>query len=139
MWLLRAWDERKKIMHNDFQFIRSGDTGADWIVFTSDKQTLDRKVKDPALPHPFDDPYFAQQIKIMRGIGLEDKNGKPIFEDDRLKDAIGRMFIVVYNESQWWAKSVVEDMRRGLDPIAVVQYDYEVVGNVWETQTPAII
>ena len=48
MWLLRAWDERKKIMHNDFQFIRSGDTGADWIVFTSDKQTLDRKVKDPA-------------------------------------------------------------------------------------------
>lgn len=42
----RAWDEQNKIMHNDFQFIKSGDEGNDWIVFTSDKQTL----QDPTHP-----------------------------------------------------------------------------------------
>ena len=69
-WTLRAWDEGHKVMHYDFQFIRSGDTGSDWIVFTSDTHMLDRKIKDPEQPHPFDDPYFQQQLKIMRGIGL---------------------------------------------------------------------
>lgn len=27
----RAWDEQNKVMHNDFQFIKSGDSGNDWI------------------------------------------------------------------------------------------------------------
>ena len=38
---MRAWDECNKIMHYDFQFIKSGDNGNDWIIFQSDKQELD--------------------------------------------------------------------------------------------------
>ena len=52
----RAWDEMKKVMHYDFEFIRSGIEGNDWIIFKSDKQPLEQgKV--------LDNPYFAQTIK----------------------------------------------------------------------------
>ncbi len=60
---LKAWDEQNKIMHNNFQFIKSGEEGDDWIIFTSDKQTL----KDS--PHPLENPYFQQQLKIRQYSG----------------------------------------------------------------------
>jgi len=58
----RAWDEQNKIMHSDFQFIKTGDEGNDWILFVSDKQPIsdyDVWTKNP---------YFSQQLKIMQEI-----------------------------------------------------------------------
>jgi hypothetical protein len=88
----RAWDERNKIMHNDFQFIRSGEEGNDWIVFTSDKQTLKDK------QHPLENPYFQQQLKIMEWSGVGNS-----FEGDIVSlgdvDGVG---VVKYNEDRFY-------------------------------------
>lgn len=70
---LRAWDEGKRVMHYDFQFIKSGDEGNDWIVFVSDKKPLNADTfKDL-------DAHFSQQLKVMRYTGFKATKGKVQF------------------------------------------------------------
>lgn len=78
----RAWDEKKKIMHFDFQFIKTGNEGNDWILFVSDKQPIGGEVEWDKNPH------FSQQLKIMQYSGIEDINGKKIYEGDVVKSTI---------------------------------------------------
>jgi hypothetical protein len=83
--IFRAWDERKCVMHYDFQFIKSGDEGNDWVVFTSDKHKLFDE------PHPFKNPYFQQQLKIMPGMHAKAINGVYIYVGD----------VVLTDEAGW--------------------------------------
>lgn len=119
-------------MHLDFQFIRSGTSGNDWIIFSSNRQSyIDGK----------DNPYFAQQLKIMQYTGLRDKNGREIYEDDivLIKGNYGGdvwydecMAIIHFDQNEFIPYNVD-------DCYGVVWQDYnwaefEVLGNAHEAQ-----
>ena len=111
----RAWDESNKIMHNNFQFIRSGEESNDWIVFTSDKQTLKDK------QHPLENPYFQQQLKIMEWSGIEN-----IFEGDIVSlGDIDDEGVVKYDEDRFYVDYGTAHTR--------ISKNHKVLGNIFET------
>lgn len=123
----RAWDEGNKVMHFDFQFVKTGDDGNDWILFTSDKQ--------PKFPinEWSANPYFSQQLKIMQYTGLKDKNGKEIYEGDIIITETGKTMVIDWDKK--YASFVIE-----YDGWAFKHYFgeafeavyCEVVGNIYE-------
>lgn len=98
----RAWDEQKKIMHNNFQWIQSGEAGNDWIVFMADGRNFADSVKDP---------YFSQQLKKMQLTPFNDIKNNNVYEDDyieyrfRTKEPFSNDIIwsgrVFFDEGMW--------------------------------------
>jgi uncharacterized phage protein (TIGR01671 family) len=115
----RGWDEQNKVMHHDFQFIKSGDRGNDWIVFNSDKQDYINRC--------LDNPYFSQQLKIMQFVGIKDINDKEIYEHDIIQsyDSEGNKIkhAVTYDPDL---------CRWNLHKDWVDKFKKEVVGNIYE-------
>lgn len=114
----RAWDELNKVMHNDFQFIKSGDSGNDWIIFKSNRhECFDRWVNNP---------YFSQQMKIMQFVGMKDNSGKQIYEGDVCRQKFSD-------------EITIGDVRIEATRGAVLSghtpcwpHDIEVIGNIYE-------
>lgn len=109
----RAWDEQQKIMHYDFQCIKSGEEGNDWIVFISDKQKLTDK------PHPLENPYFSQQLKVMQWTGINN-----IYEGDIVE--FGGKGVVRYEEDRFIVDYGSTHAR--------VSKHHEVIGNIFEPE-----
>ena len=107
----RAWDEQNKVMHHDFQFIKSGNEGNDWVVFTSDKQKLSGE------PHPFNNPYFQQQLVIMENVGIND-----IYEGDIVD--FGGLGVVKYDEDRFYVDCGNVHTR--------VSKQHKIIGNIYE-------
>jgi len=136
----RAWDECNKIMHYDFQFIKSGDNGNDWIIFQSDKQELIFDKEKNFCVNVYPNPYFVQQLKIMQSTGLKDKNGKLIYEGDIVKifhvSSTGQGKLenrfVGYDEIRL-RYILLENIRCGYIGFETDDI-YEIIGNIYENK-----
>lgn len=144
----RAWDNGNMIMHYDFQYIKSGDEGNDWIIFQSDKQKLKFDDENKYNVNVYPNPYFSQQLDIMQCTGMKDTNDRLVYEGDIVKvkveyenvwecDEYGGKIIthiymgkIIFEECAF--KIDVTDTTRHPLSLSYHNNDLEVIGNIYE-------
>ena len=123
----RAFDTKNKIMHHDFQFIRTGDAGNDWVLIVSDKHSI----KDYEWTK---NPYFAQQFNIMQCTCIKDKNGNDIYEGDILR--FFKSLSIVEWETIGWTIKPINYTNKILYKFNTSSFKagraFEIVGNICE-------
>lgn len=133
----RAWNEVKKEMHTEFQFISSGSDGNDWILFHSKEKPV-KRTKEGLL---FDDPFFRHQMKLMQFTGIKDKNGKEIYAGDIIRNSQADYNKVIWFYDSWCYKNYhAEALPLGDHGNPYVNdglSDHEVIGNIY--QNPEMI
>lgn len=78
----RAWDDARKVMIEDFQFFKSGDLNADWII---PKHAVWEDIKgDNNIVDMSKYPHMRQQFEVMQYTGLI-INEQEIYEHDVLR------------------------------------------------------
>lgn len=126
----RAWDESNRIMHNDFKFISSGDEGNDWIIFISDKFTLENHNTNP-FENP--SPYFSQQLKKMQYAGLKDMCEKEIYEGDIIHSHTDNDdFIIIFMDGSFALENI--DKSNYLHITDHTMSNCKVIGNIYENE-----
>lgn len=120
----RAWDEQQHIMHTDVEFLRSGTEGNDWILFKSDKQTLEAG-------EVLNNLYFQQQIKLMQSTGLQDVSGTEIYEGDIVTRADNKQGEVIFGR-HLFEGTITASQGYYFGDYFTLEGTLEVVGNTYE-------
>ena len=119
----RAWDSVEKKFVEHF-FITDNS-----LICNMEKPTSDRK-----LPIPIE----KSELILMQSTGLEDKNGKEIFEGDILCDeGIEQesefVYVTVsYREGMWVCDQITDELCGYGGALNEFNNDYSIIGNIYE-------
>ena len=93
----------------------------------------DEGIKENAAWLLFPDNDNIENIEIEQCIGIKDKNGKPVFEDDILSDSDGFKFLVRWNalELKYVFIPISKNNSEDLD---IYPNECELVGNIHENE-----
>lgn len=127
----RAWNKNLKTMHGTDDIV--------FINFEEEEICVQTIYFEQGLPDERDlDFYIFDEIEFMQSIGLFDKNGKEVFENDVIRDSDGFEGIVQYDESYgMYGIAYLPIESNGIDMTFEELKDkyrnkFEVVGNIYE-------